>query len=402
MPKPTFATTFARRLARTVASSSLALSVSAGALGLLATGCEDFESPTELNPEGPPMIRQLILNEIVVSDSGAARRVQALAFGSHPEFVSTDDGVVTTGDVASNQKIRIVVDELLVGNYLEQIQCRDGSYQSVPVGATPDDIAACSVANDVLPQTCTGRYAVCLDGDGQPIGVMDENEDGASDDTQFIDGAVRVICDDIDVPMSRSGSFWQPSGNQQVPAAGGFNAVGPAIILAPLNGMPTSSTCRFEFDPSVVDKDGNRLCAPPEGDVTRACASDGDVSQVTWGTEGMRVTGTSPANGQTAVALGSPDAVITVQFNTSVAADGGGNVDTTGFVLLEGTTPRTDLVATRDMNNASVVSITVPGGYAADTEYTLQITGDVTDTFGKAIPESNELTVMWTTAASAQ
>lgn len=374
--------------------------------GLLAAGCTEVESPTELNPEGPPMVRQVFTNEVVINaDTGAVRTIPALAFGSHPDFDPNDDGVVTSGSIVANQKIRVVIDELLIGNYLEQIQCRDGSYQSVPEGATPDDIANCSVQNDVLPQTCTGKYAVCLDSEGLPIGVMDADENGSADDTRFIEGSVRVVCNDgaIDVPLSLSSSFWQPSGNQQVPSSGGFNAVGPAVVLAPALGLPTSSTCTVVFSDAIVDKDHIRVCAPEGGDIANPC-DPGDTSRISWGTEGMRVVGSNPPDGSENVALtgSGGNAQIVVQFNAGVEADDARNVDPTGFVLLENGVARTGLTALRDMNNAASVTITVPGGYVAGASYELQVTTDVHDQFGIALPEANERSITFTAAASLQ
>jgi hypothetical protein len=44
------------------------------------------------------------------------------------------------------------------------------------------------------------------------------------------------------------------------------------------------------------------------------------------------------------------------------------------------------------------VNITVPGGYVAGAEYELQITTNVNDQFGVALPESQTTTVNWTAA----
>jgi len=137
-----------------------------------ATACGENPSATNLVPEGPPKVRQVFMAERVTDDGGVTRVLQSIAFGDHPDFYKVneiDDREVINATVASTQRIRVVMDELLLGNYLEQIQCRDGTYQSVPEGATPDDIAACAVANDVLAQTCTGPYAVCL---GPALGLL--------------------------------------------------------------------------------------------------------------------------------------------------------------------------------------------------------------------------------------
>src|SRR5688572_2703276 len=133
-------------------------------LGATFGACNAVDSATDLNPEGPPQVRQIFMSE-QITDGAVVRPVKALAFGEHPDFAAQnpgDDGSVETALAKPSQRLRIVVDELLIGNYLEQIQCRNGTFQSVPEGATPDDIARCSVAADLLPTSCTGQYAVCF------------------------------------------------------------------------------------------------------------------------------------------------------------------------------------------------------------------------------------------------
>ena len=149
------------------------------------------------------------------------------------------------------------------------------AFDSVPLGATPDDIAKCSVASDSLKATCSGPHAVCLchlDGGcgtvakGDPVGVLDVNQDGAADNTSFKQGAVGIKCGQIDVPIDLDMSYWNPSGDQQVPAMGGFDALGPAIVLAPAGGtLPTNIACSLVFAPDVLDKQGVAVCAPPDG-----------------------------------------------------------------------------------------------------------------------------------------
>ncbi len=390
------------RLRRHYSATAIALALGIGLGALATTGCNDASSATELVVEGPPMIRQIIMTERLVTATGTSRNVSALAFGEHADFDVNDDGAVNNGSVSSSFTIRVIMDELLIGNYLEEIACRDGTYQTVPEGTTPDHIAGCSVQADVLPQTCTGPNAVCLDDSG-PIGVLDDNEDGTSDDTRMIDGAVRIVCadGDIDVPMSQSGSFWQPSGNQQVPALGGFTGVGPAIILATSAGLPTDSDCTIEFDSSVVDKEHIRVCAPERGLPENGC-EPGDVSRVVWHTEPIRFVGSNPPNAQTGVALVTPgaagDARILVQFNTPMSA----TIGAEAFTLLEGGVERPDITAVRDPMTTTNITITVPGGYLAGTEYMLIIETGLTDAFGVPIPETETTTVTWSTVAAAQ
>lgn len=364
-------------------------------LAAFVAGCSNnVDSPTELNPSGPPMIRQVIMTELITDAQGVTRNALSMAFGSHPDFDPNDDGVVTNGLVGSAQRIRVVVDELLVGNYLEEIQCRDGTYAAVPEGATPDDIANCAVQADLLPALCVGDHAVCLGPDG-PIGVMDEDENGSVDDTRFIDGAVSIQCGAISPQMSLVNSFYQPSGNQQVPAAGGFNAIGPAVILSPTLGLPTSSDCTIVFDDTVVDKDHHRVCAPADGDVDNDC-DEGDTSLVQFGTQALTFTGSSPPNNGTNIPLTAPsstDARILVIFNAPVDDD----IDATWFTLEADGNAVTNWTAARDAMVPQNVTITLPGGYTAGTTYTLTIETGAKDTFGIALPDDEVTTVTWTT-----
>src|SRR6188768_4103973 len=101
---------------------------SAVMLSLLASGCTDIQSATDLNPEGPPMIRQVRLKAVNTDASGSVTTKRVFAFGTHPLAATTDypalgaNSMVTIA--ATGQQMRIVMDELLVGNYLEEIACR--------------------------------------------------------------------------------------------------------------------------------------------------------------------------------------------------------------------------------------------------------------------------------------
>jgi hypothetical protein len=310
-------------------SRLISLGTIAGSLLALATvaGCDSSTSATDLNPAGPPMVRQILMTEVYTNNSTPPvylTRDNSLAFGTHPDpTFDTDDKKVDTALAGPGQKIRVIVDELLVGNYLEEIACKgqvdDDAYSAVPLGTTPADIANCAGTQDILDARCKGAHAVCLNETGAPIpgvgtappipvggpvgildGVPEPDGDGVPDNTRFIDGVAKVSCMGkagvIEAPMDLTTSYWQPSGNQQVPANGGVGVLGPALVLVPRFGLPTAARCSITFDPSVVDHDGNRLCAPPDGDVTKACPSDGDTSLINFGTETLRFKGNQPVD----------------------------------------------------------------------------------------------------------
>jgi hypothetical protein len=97
---------------------------------------------------------------------------------------------------------------------------------------------------------------------------------------------------------------------------GGVGALGPALVLQTLYGLPTGTTCHVEFDPTVTDKDGNPVCAPPDGDVNQNCASPTDTSIAVWGVSPMRLDPdlTYPQNNST---VGS-SAPLKLVFNTTM------------------------------------------------------------------------------------
>jgi hypothetical protein len=393
--------------------SFIALTAPALFAGSMLSACTDVESPTELEPEGPPMVRQVFVYESVLNcpdtnpDCGIYRTSNALAYGTHPTAVEM--GIkhqVTTAAPLTGQTIRIVMDELLIGNYLEEIACNglvdNDQYQAVPLGTTPDDVAACAVPPDVLDSSCKGEHAVCIGPEG-PIGVLDENEDGASDDTQFIDGAVGLRCGDggaINVPIDLQATYWQPSGNQQVPAAGGLGALGPAIVLEAIHGLPTGSTCQLVFGEMVTDKSGIRPCgpqwgaggAPDELDIwpPEVPCDEGDTSAVTFSVEALRITGGRPADGATnfpRLQAGETFAQLSVNFNAEMA--------TSSFEDLTLTpTPAGEITIELQSGNTKTVLIKVEGGLAAQTEYTLSVPAPA-DYYGAEL--GTDYTVTFTT-----
>lgn len=341
--------------------------------------CTDTDSATNLHPSGPPKIEQVRMRETFLDASGTPGQRVVFGFGTHPQATSDEEHQVTSALAAGDHtliRFRIIMDQLILGNNLEEIACRapvgpDGAFDRVPIGATPDDIALCTTAKDVLPQSCKGDHAVCLcqlDGGcivgsdpiakGQPVGVLDDNQDGAADLDRFIKGSVGLKCGAIDVAVNVNASYWNPSGFQQVPAMGGFDALGPAIVLIPdiapgtmLGGMPeaalpTNTTCQIVFDKSVVNVRGESVCAPAGGDPNVDC-SPGDTSAVSFKTEPMDVSNDG-------IAIASTDAFF-LAVNAAVDA-------------------------------ATTSAITITNGATAVTGFTIQVSGTVTGSQLKVIP----------------
>jgi len=285
--------------------------------------CTDTESATNLNPAGPPMIEQVIMTDGTVDMAGNENDARIFAFGTLPGIDPAMEHASSSAAVAG-QRMRIVFDELLKGNHLEEIACLanvgpDGAFDRVPDGATPDDIAKCTTAADVLASTCVGDHAVCicqLDGGcivgsnmiakGKPVGVLDVNQDGAADTHRFIPTSVSLKCGTTTVPADPGASYWYPSGDQLPPAMGGIEAIGPAVIFVPNGVIPTNTTCNLAFADDVVDKTDIKVCAPMGGRTT-ACAGNldlctqscdpGDVSAFSFKTAPLAINSPLPPTG---------------------------------------------------------------------------------------------------------
>lgn len=352
------------------------------------------------------MVRQVRMREKYMNSMGRLvdRVGSVFAFGTHPNVTSEDEAHPVTFGRSLNNKFRVIIDELLVGNHLEEIACRGivdtDAYSSVPLGSTPDDIARCAVAKDVLPGSCPGSnpHAVCIcqldagcgeAAKGEPVGVLDVNADGAADDTRLIQGAVGLRCGSIDVPIDPNASYWNPSGDQNVPAMGGFDALGPAIVLVPASIMmgvdqflPTNTTCGLTFGADVQDKQGNQPCTPDEGDVTRSC-SPGDMSKFSFKVEPLQVTQTSIANNATGVSR--TDALI---ISMSAPLDLASVAPS--ITVLEGTTPFTNYTIT--LQTPVQIKLTWTAGLAATQPYTVTVGTGVQDLYKQPAPMMSTLT----------
>ncbi len=362
---------------------------------LAVAGCTDYESETDLRPDGPPMVRQVRMKETFTnpgSTSSSERRV--FAFGSHPMASEAEAHPVMSATPTGNG-FRIIMDELLVGNNLEEIACRGpvdtDAFARVPVGTTPDDIARCSAAQDILPRTCAGANSVCLcENDagctvgtatiakGAPVGVLDINQDGAVDETRLIDGAVTIKCGALTVPMDLDASYWNPSGNQQVPAMGGFEALGPAVVMLPQRGLPTNVECQLAFAADVVDKQGLAPCTPAGGDPDSGCSA-GDTSGFKFKVEPIAflsdpanlATGVNRTTGILILANTQLDLTSATMANVQVTTDPVG-----------GAVPAYTVTVAMNKN----IAITFATPLAAMTKFKVTVTTGVKDSFGQALP----------------
>jgi hypothetical protein len=398
----------------------------------LASACSNEASKTDLLSQYPPFIMQVLIDEAFTDATGNSGTRRVFGFGVHPQATPDEEHAVMTavaGNTGGGVHLRIIVSKLLLGNSLQEIACRapvsaEGAWDHVPLGATPDDIAACSAQDQgVLDESCHGPKAVCLcqiaGGCGAvpvggAVGILDQNMDGAADAQRLIPGSVGLTCDNIAIPINLNdfdvsngisgvpGSYYDPSGFQQPPAAGGFEAMGPAIVLVPgkivtgvvmnnpLPILPTSATCHLTMN-GVTDKTNTDPCAPvlkpPAGQST--CPDDtecvnldapcpqGDLSAFTFGTEPIVVTLQGIGDNSTGVARGP----IIAQTNDSVVLDPGsvGNI-----TMTQAGQPFTAFTVAIDPNTGTFVTVTPNAGtFLANTLYTITFQTNFNDAFGK-------------------
>jgi hypothetical protein len=309
-------------------------------LAVVCAGCGAGE------PEGagPPEVLQVLVKERIAGEEGV-ELASRLAYGDHDDVGEEDDRAVTEAVAWEGQRIRVVFDELLRGNFLEEIPCADGSWTQVPVGTTFDELGE-----------------LCPDAGG----ILDTNGDGGFDDTRLIAGAVVLTCDGEEVPLDVQKSYYQPSGNQ-VMSSVGVDSLGPAVVIAPGAGMPPGATCGIDFAGSVVDKQDEPV---------------GDTGDIGFTVEPFQVVGSEPADGATDVAV---DTAIAIHLNAAL-------VEATVAARLRGGDD--DVETTAVVEGGSVV-VTVPGGLAAATTYTLTLVAGVEDVHGDAL--AADTTITWST-----
>jgi hypothetical protein len=369
---------------------------------IAGAACTDTDSATSLNPEGPPMVRQVRLSEQYLDSSMISRTRTVFAFGTHLLAEPADVHPVSTA-LAVGNRLRIVMDELLVGNNLEEIECRGTvdadpggeSFGRVPVGADPDDVARCAVADDVLRETCkaSDSHSVCicrLDAGcqrengtmvapGEPVGVLDRNQDGSADGMRFIPDSVGIQCGSIAVPIDPDFSYWNPSGDQNRPAMGGFDALGPAIVLTPAGALPTGTSCSLAFSPEVVDKQGLAVCVPPGGEIAAGCAP-GELGAFSFGVEPLAILSSTITDGQTNVSR-----TASLLFSFIVPLDPA----TIANVQITPPPPAAPVITLpTNLMNMSIRVDFSGAPLAAQTQYTVTFPATITDTYGRPLPEA--------------
>jgi hypothetical protein len=168
---------------------------------------------------------------------------------------------------------------------------------------------------------------------------------------------------------------------------GGFDALGPALVLQAAVALPTNQNCQLKFAPDVVDKTNTQVCVPVGGDVTENC-SPGDMSAFSFMTQAFTITTPSFMNNATGISRTAPvifvaSAPINPSSLSAISVTGPANMAVTGFTLMQ---PQPQTV--RLTWNA--------GALAANTTYTITITSALTDTYNLPV---QPFTITFTTGA---
>ncbi|HET9622137.1 MAG TPA: Ig-like domain-containing protein [Kofleriaceae bacterium] len=355
------------------------------------------------NDEAPPMIEQIRLAETF--DNGATQPQatepvrNVFAFGSHPMAPPSEVHPVTQA-IASRNRLRLIVNKLLLGNRLEEIGCRftvdDDVFARIPIGTTPDDIARCAVAQPELAASCPGHgdhpQCVCMRPEGCPsgaapdgtpivtprgesVGVADRDLDGAADIMRLIPGLAQLTCGAFAVAIDPDTSFWSPGGSQDRPPGDTFDELGPALVLTPEVALPTLQTCTLALSPAVTDEAGTRLCAPPGGELARGC-TPGDTSAFAFTVEPQSYR-PSPAIMKTGQ---SRTDMIAIAAAAPVAPASLANITVTQGAATPFTSFTPTLLATNQIGLRWDVEL------AASTTYTVTIPSTVTDLYGIGAP----------------
>jgi hypothetical protein len=132
-----------------------------------------------------------------------------------------------------------------------------------------------------------------------------------------------------------------------------------------------------------VDKDGNRVCAPPGGDIDRDCAGDGDTEEIQFQVEPLTVSSRVPDPERP-----GPEGVLDPE-NPLLLLAFVANIDpeTLGAITLSTGGEDVPIEASLQPDEPTTVKIEAPGGFLPGTDYTITIGTGLADVLGGALKE---------------
>ncbi len=287
------------RIGRVASLAMPSLLIGSMAAGL---GCDAPKTGTALEPEGAPEILQVFVTERVAGAAGLGLYYNAnedyfaedgTQCGTVLSEENGDDCLVTNAVADATQKIRIVFDELLAGDTVEEFFC-------ACAGETGDTPCPNNILASLDPTMCADNPNTNADEGSR---WEDKNGDGLPDRARLLGGVVIVTCDDVDVyTTGPADGFYNPSGNQQIPVATGLAGLGPALVITASGGLRTNADCTIKLAATVTDKEGTPVPSLPS-------------TAATFHTEAMALLSSTPENNATGVARNvSPN----LQFNSTL------------------------------------------------------------------------------------
>ena len=235
------------------------------------------------------MIRQVLMDENILmnNDPNTATEKRGVRVRYAPARRGGRGAAVDERD-GDRTGFRIVIDELLIGNSLEEVECRgivdDDIFDRVPIEATPDDIARCSALDDVLPRTCTPS----THGDlhlqerrglrrARPTSSPSASRSGSRTSTRTAARTTRGSsrapsasrCDGdhrrADQPRRQ---LLEPVGRSEQAGARVASTRSARRSCSRRTGpMPTNSNCQLDVRERGRRQAEHPVCAPPDGDV---------------------------------------------------------------------------------------------------------------------------------------
>jgi hypothetical protein len=171
---------------------------------------------------------------------------------------------------------------------------------------------------------------------------------------------------------------------------GGFDALGPAIVLVPAAPLPTNLACGLVFAQNIVDKQGEQICAPTDPSLdelghVRGHCSGGDMSSLVFKIEALNVSTASWDNNATGVNRTDP---ATFSLNSLIAPGviNGVTVKQCTTSACTTTSAFTGFTISNPATTPTVVQIDWGAGLPANTTFQITFPVTVTDTYAQPLP----------------
>jgi hypothetical protein len=195
---------------------------------------------------GPPKVLQVFATATPADEEMSGL---ALIYGQRDDL-NGGPAVTDRADVGvprSGARFRVVLNNLLDGETVEQFACAEG-------GGWSRDPETCA--------ECPGKR--CLDRDGDRI----------PDVVGLIDGIATFDCGAFRYVTGPDDGMYYPAGNQLRTTQWGLEGLGPAVVVEPRVTFPAGARCTMRLDREIADKSGDGLVWPAEAVVRFAVAAD--------------------------------------------------------------------------------------------------------------------------------